>query len=114
MCTSLGDTIARLQAYQEAGADVLYAPGLKTVEDITAVVSSVDRPVNVLAGLQGMDLTLEALSKIGVKRVSIGGALARAALGAMLRAGREMHDHGSFAFTRDAVSHADISAMLPP
>ncbi len=110
----LGDTIARLQAYQEAGADVLYAPGLKTVEDITAVVSSVDRPVNVLAGLQGMDLTLEALSKIGVKRVSIGGALARAALGAMLRAGREMHDHGSFAFTRDAVSHADISAMLPP
>lgn len=110
----LGDTIARLQAYQEAGADVLYAPGLKTVQDIKAVVSSVDRPVNVLAGLQGMDLTLEALSKIGVKRVSIGGALARAALGTMLRAGREMHDHGSFAFTRDAVSHADISAMLPP
>lgn len=110
----LKDTIARLQAYQEAGADVLYAPGLKTREDIAAVVSSVDRPVNVLAGLQGMDLTLEALSKLGVRRVSIGGSLARAAFGAMLRAGREMREHGTFGFTQDAVSHADISAMLPP
>lgn len=110
----LKDTIARLQAYQEAGADVLYAPGLKTDQDIAAVVSSVDRPINVLAGLQGMDLTLEALSKLGVKRVSIGGSLARAAFGAMLRAGREMRDHGTFDFTRSAVSHADISAMLPP
>jgi 2-methylisocitrate lyase-like PEP mutase family enzyme len=110
----LKDTIARLQAYQEAGADVLYAPGLKTPQDIAAVVSSVDRPVNVLAGLQGMDLTLEALSKLGVKRVSIGGSLSRAAFGAMLRAGREMRDHGSFGFTHGAVSHADISALLPP
>lgn len=110
----LKDTIARLQAYQEAGADVLYAPGLKTAPDIAAVVSSVDRPINVLAGLQGMDLTLEALSKLGVKRVSIGGSLARAAFGAMLRAGHEMRDHGTFDFTRSAVSHADISAMLPP
>ena len=110
----LKDTIARLQAYQEAGADVLYAPGIKTAQDIAAVVSSVDRPVNVLAGLQGMDLTLEALSRLGVKRVSIGGSLARAAFGAMLRAAHEMRDHGSFGFTQDAVSHADISAMLPP
>ena len=110
----LKDTIARLQAYQEAGADVLYAPGIKTAQDIAAVVSSVDRPVNVLAGLQGMDLTLEALSRLGVKRVSIGGSLARAAFGAMLRAGHEMRDHGSFGFTQGAVSHADISAMLPP
>lgn len=110
----LKDTIARLQAYQEAGADVLYAPGLKTAEDIAAVVGSLDRPVNVLAGLQGMDLTLDALSGLGVKRVSIGGSLARAAFGAVLRAGREMREQGSFGFTRDAVSHADISAMLPP
>ena len=110
----LKDTIERLQAYQEAGADVLYAPGLKTAQDIAAVVSSLDRPVNVLAGLQGMDLTLDALSRLGVRRVSIGGSLARAAFGAMLRAGCEMREHGSFGFTRDAVSHADISAMLPP
>ncbi len=110
----LKDTIARLQAYQEAGADVLYAPGLKTAEDIAAVVSSLDRPVNVLAGLLGMDLTRESLSKLGVKRISIGGSLARAAFGAMLRAGYEMRDYGTFDFTRGAVSHADISAMLPP
>ncbi|MGH8819968.1 MAG: isocitrate lyase/PEP mutase family protein [Rhodoferax sp.] len=110
----LKDTIARLQAYQEAGADVLYAPGLKTAQDIAAVVNAVDRPVNVLAGLQGMDLTLEALSRLGVKRVSIGGSLARAAFGAMLRAGHEMRDHGTFGFTQGAVSHADISALFRP
>ncbi len=109
----LKDTIARLQAYQEAGADVLYAPGLKTRDDIAAVVSSVDRPVNVLAGPQ-VRMTLDELSRIGVKRVSVGGSLARAAFGAMLRAGHEMREHGSFDFANDAVSHGDISAMLPP
>ena len=108
----LKDTIRRLQAYQEAGADVLYAPGLKTRDDIAAVVSSVDRPVNVIMGLQGVHITLEELSAIGVKRVSIGSALSRAALGAFLRAGREMRDHGSFTFAGEAVSYTDISAMF--
>src|SRR5579859_2139199 len=68
----LADTIARLQAYQEAGADVLYAPGLKTRAEIEAVVRSVDRPVNVVMGLQGVQLTLAELSDIGVRRVSVG------------------------------------------
>ncbi len=108
----LKDTIKRLQAYQEAGADVLYAPGLTGKDDIAAVVSAVDRPVNVVMGLQGVQLSLAALSEIGVKRVSVGSALSRAALGAFLRAAREMRDHGTFAFADEAVSYRDISAMF--
>ncbi|MGH8430218.1 MAG: isocitrate lyase/PEP mutase family protein [Solimonas sp.] len=108
----LADTIRRLQAYQEAGADVLYAPGLTSKDDIAAVVRSVDRPVNVLIGLQGVRLTLAELSEIGVKRVSVGSALSRAALGALLRAAREMHEHGTFTFADDAVSYREISAMF--
>jgi 2-methylisocitrate lyase-like PEP mutase family enzyme len=108
----LKDTITRLQAYQEAGADVLYAPGLTSKEDIAAVVSSVDRPVNVVMGLRGVQLDLAALSKIGVKRISVGSALCRAAVGAFLRAAREMREHGTFAFAKDAASMQEISAML--
>jgi 2-methylisocitrate lyase-like PEP mutase family enzyme len=108
----LKDTIKRLQAYQEAGADVLYAPCLTSKDDIAAVVSSVDRPVNVLMGLQGAQLSLAALSAIGVRRVSVGSALARAALGALLRAGREMREHGTFTFAEDAVSSRDIMAVF--
>jgi 2-methylisocitrate lyase-like PEP mutase family enzyme len=108
----LKDTIARLQAYQEAGADVLYAPGLSSKEDIAAVVSSVDRPVNVVMGLRGVQLDLAALSKMGVKRISLGSALCRAAVGAFLRAAREMREHGTFAFAKDAASMQEISAML--
>jgi 2-methylisocitrate lyase-like PEP mutase family enzyme len=108
----LKDTIKRLQAYQEAGADVLYAPALKSKDDIAAVVSSVDRPVNVVMGLQGVQLSLAELSAIGVKRVSTGTALSRAALGAFLRAAREMRDSGTFAFAAEAVSYREINALL--
>jgi 2-methylisocitrate lyase-like PEP mutase family enzyme len=108
----LEDTIWRLQAYQEAGADVLYAPGLVSKEDIAAVVSSVDRPVNVMMGLQGAQLSLAELSEIGVKRVSVGSALSRAALGAFLRAAREMRERGTFSFAAEAVSKREISAMF--
>jgi 2-methylisocitrate lyase-like PEP mutase family enzyme len=108
----LRDTIGRLQAYQEAGADVLYAPGLTTKDEIAAVISSVNRPVNVVMGLQGVHLSLAELSAIGVKRVSVGSALSRAALGAFLRAAREMQKHGTFAFAEQAVSYRDLSAMF--
>jgi 2-methylisocitrate lyase-like PEP mutase family enzyme len=108
----LKDTIARLQAYQSAGADVLYAPGLTSREDIAAVVRSVDRPVNVIMGLQGAQLSLDELSALGVKRVSVGSALSRAALGAFLRAAKEMRERGTFTFAADAVSFRDISAMF--
>ena len=106
------DTIARLQAYQEAGADVLYAPGLATKDDIAAVVSSVDRPVNVVMGLQGVQLSLADLSAIGVKRISVGSALCRTALGAFLRAAREMREHGTFTFAKEAASSREISAIF--
>lgn len=108
----LADTIRRLQAYQEAGADVLYAPGLRSREDIVEVVRSVDRPVNVVMGLQGVQLSLAELSEIGVKRISVGSALARTALGAFLRAAREMREHGTFTFAADAISMRDITALF--
>ena len=108
------DTIKRLQAYQEAGADVLYAPGLATRDDIAAVVSSVDRPVNVVMGLQGIQLSLAELSAIGVKRVSVGSSLCRAALGAFLRAAREMRESGTFAYAAGAVSPKEMGLIFTP
>jgi 2-methylisocitrate lyase-like PEP mutase family enzyme len=109
---SLADTIKRLQAYQAAGADVLYAPGLAKREDIAAVVRAVDLPVNVLAGLKGVPLTAADLSAMGVRRISVGSGLARVALGAFLRAARELRDHGTFSYADDAVTFQEISAML--
>jgi 2-methylisocitrate lyase-like PEP mutase family enzyme len=110
----LKDTIARLQAFQEAGADVLYAPGLSTREEITAVVSSVDRPVNVLMGSRGGKFSLSELSQMGARRISVGSALARTALGIFLRAAREMKEHGTFDFAKDAVSPKEINPMFRP
>jgi 2-methylisocitrate lyase-like PEP mutase family enzyme len=108
----LADTIKRLQAYQEAGADVLYAPGLVRKEDIAAVVRQVSRPVNAVMGLQGIQLSRDELSAMGVKRISVGSALSRAAFGAFLRAAREMREQGTFNFANDAISYRDLSAMF--
>jgi len=108
----LSDTIRRLQAYQQAGADVLYAPGLASKDEIAAVVRSVDRPVNVLAGVSPAPLSLAELSALGVKRVSIGSGLARAALGGFLRAAREMREQGTFTFARDSVSFGEINSLF--
>jgi len=93
----LDDTIRRLQAYQQAGADVLYAPGLFTIEDVRSVVSSVDRPVNVL--LLGGGPDVGALAEAGVARVSVGGALAWVAWGAVAEAGRELLASGTTGHT---------------
>jgi 2-methylisocitrate lyase-like PEP mutase family enzyme len=108
----LKDTIKRLQAYQEAGADVLYAPGVTSKDEIATLVRSVDRPVNVLMGLAGGSLNLADLSAMGVRRVSVGSALARAAMGSLVRAAREMREHGSFAFAEEAPVGRDIVAMF--
>jgi 2-methylisocitrate lyase-like PEP mutase family enzyme len=108
----LKDTIKRLQAYQAAGADVLYAPALINRSDIEAVVSSVDRPVNVLMALEGAEMSVKELSAIGVRRVSIGSALCRAAFGAFLRGAREMRERGTFTFAEEAVSFREISELL--
>jgi 2-methylisocitrate lyase-like PEP mutase family enzyme len=92
----LADTIARLQAYQEAGADVLYAPGVTSMADIRQLLSAVDRPVNVLA-MPGVPPVAE-LAEAGVSRVSVGGAFAYAALGALVTAATELRDHGTYGF----------------
>jgi 2-methylisocitrate lyase-like PEP mutase family enzyme len=109
----LQDTIRRLTAFAEAGADVLYAPGLKTREEIEAVVRAVaPRPVNVVMGLSGPSFSLGALASLGVKRVSLGSSLARAAYGAFLEAAREVKGKGTFDFARTAVPYAEINGMF--
>ena len=92
----LEDTIARLQAYQEAGADVLYAPGVAAAEDIRQLVASVDRPVNVLARSGAPPIA--ELARLGVRRVSVGGAFAYAALGTVVRAAQELREQGTYEF----------------
>jgi len=108
----LADTIRRLQAYQEAGADVLYAPCITTREEITAIVNSVDRPVNFLMGTQSQRFTLEELDAMGVRRVSVGSALSAAALGAFLRGAREMRETGTFTYAAEAAGFGEISKLL--
>ena len=109
----LGDTIRRLVAFAEVGADVLYAPGLKTREEVDAVVRAVaPRPVNVVMGLSGAALSLDVLAELGVKRISLGSSLARAAYGAFFRAAQEVKHQGTFAFAQEAISYAEINAMF--
>jgi 2-methylisocitrate lyase-like PEP mutase family enzyme len=105
--TDLADTIARLQAYQEAGADVLYAPGLTQIADIRAVVSEVDRPVNVLA-MPAVPPVAE-LAAAGVSRVSVGGAFAFAALGALVDAATELRDQGTYGYYADTAAGRDAA-----
>ena len=109
----LKDTILRLQAYQEAGADVLYAPGPASKEDIAAVVNAVDRPVNILAGLPDLELSRAELAAIGVKRISIGSGLARTAFTAFLRAASEMREHGTFTFAQNTLTLSEIGDLFP-
>jgi len=108
----LKDTIRRLQAFEEAGADVLYAPGLPDLESIRAVTSSVGKPVNHVMGSWSPGLTIEQLQDAGVKRISVGGALARAALGAFLRGAREIKDRGTFTYTNEAASFAELQRLF--
>ena len=108
----LDDTIKRLQAFEKAGADVLYAPGLRSREDIARLVGALSRPVNVVMGLSGVQLSLDELSAIGVKRISVGSSLARAALGAFMRAAREMRDHGTFSYGADAAVPKEMTAIF--
>ncbi|HUD18542.1 MAG TPA: isocitrate lyase/phosphoenolpyruvate mutase family protein [Acidimicrobiales bacterium] len=103
----LADTIVRLEAYQRAGADVLYAPGLTKLADIASVVAAVDRPVNVLARPGGP--TVPELAEVGVARVSVGGALCFAALGAVVEAATELRDAGTYNFFARAAMGIDAA-----
>jgi 2-methylisocitrate lyase-like PEP mutase family enzyme len=107
----LGETIRRLTAYAEAGADCLYAPGLRTRDDIAMVVAAVaPKPVNVLAGSDF--ITVAELADLGVRRISVGGALARAAWGGFLDAAREIAERGTFTRLARAVSFAEIDGAF--
>lgn len=108
----LKDTIARLQMFSEAGADVLYAPGLPDLATIRTVCASLDRPVNVVMGLGGINIPVRDLAAAGVKRISVGGSFARAALGALIRAAEEVRDEGTFFYTTEAAPAARIEAMM--
>jgi len=107
----LDDTIARLQAYAAAGADVLYAPALPDLDAIRAVCAAVDRPVNVVMGLRPPFFDIDTLAAAGVTRISVGGAIARAAYGAVLAAGREIREHGTFTFAETAAPGADLARL---
>lgn len=109
----LKDTIRRLEAFAEAGADVLFAPGLKTKEDVEAVVKAVaPRPVSVVVGLSQAGFTISDLEKIGVRRISLGSSLARAAYSGFFRAAEELKNKGSFQFAEGIMSYGIINDML--
>lgn len=108
----LGDTIRRLQAFSEAGANVLYAPGLPDLEAIRTVCAAVDKPVNVVMGLKGRSYTVSELSGAGVRRISVGGSFARAALGAMMRAAEEVKVSGTFTYATEAIPNDVVSQLM--
>lgn len=108
----LDDTIARLKAFEDAGADVLYAPGLRDIETIRTVCSAVSKPVNVVAGLGSASFTIPQLRDAGVCRVSLGSSLSRFAFGSLRRAAREMLEQGTFNFASEAMSFAEMSELM--
>ena len=109
----LDDTIRRLQAYETAGAEVLYAPGITSPEDIRTVCNSVKKPVNVLMGLKGAHrLSVKELGALGVRRISIGSGFARAAVTALLHAAREVQNDGTFTFADEALYMSEIVSLF--
>jgi 2-methylisocitrate lyase-like PEP mutase family enzyme len=106
------DTLRRLQAFAEVGADVLYAPQLPSLDAIRLVCASVPKPVNVVMGLSGPRFSVDTLAEAGVKRVSLGAALSRAALGSFLRAAQEIKEHGTFRFVDEAASFSEVSFYM--
>ena len=108
----LDDTIRRLQAFERAGADALYAPGQTRADDIRTVCASVHKPVNVVMGLKSGSFSVTQLAAFGVRRISVGSALSRAALGAFLRAAQEIRDRGTFTFATEALPYAEANELM--
>ncbi len=108
----LDDTIRRLQAFEAAGADVVYAPGLPDLDAIRTVCSSVGRPVNVVIGARDTPYGVAELAAAGVKRISVGVTFARLALGAVMRAAAEMRDAGTFSFGNEGASYRDLDKIF--
>jgi len=109
--TDHDEIIRRLQAFEKAGADVVYAPGVKTLDELKRMTSALKKPFNAnMSSLQ--NATVAQIGEAGAKRISTGGGLARAAIGALVRAGREMRGPGTFAWARDATTGAEIGKLL--
>jgi 2-methylisocitrate lyase-like PEP mutase family enzyme len=109
----LDDTIRRLKAFADAGADVLFAPGLKTKAEVEAVVKAVaPKPVNVILAIAGSTLMVNDMAALGVKRISVGSALARAAYGSFINAAKEIKDTGSFGFANDAILYGELNKLF--
>lgn len=108
----LEDTIRRLQAFEAVGADALYAPGLTKAEDIRTLCTAVSKPVNVVMGLKNASFSVAELEALGVRRISVGSALSRAALGAFVQAAREMRERGTFGFAEQAIPYAEANELM--
>lgn len=108
----LDDTIRRLQAFEAAGADALYAPGLTKAEDIRLVCKSVSNPVNVVMGLRSGGFSVAELAALGVRRISVGSSLSRAALTSFVAAAKEMKELGTFTFAERAIPYAELNRMM--
>lgn len=108
----LDDTIRRLQAFAAAGAEVLYAPALPDLETVRIVCAAVDRPVNVLAGLGNLTCSADDLAAAGARRISVGAALTRAALGGFMAAVRELKETGTFGFTATAAPGGELARLI--
>jgi 2-methylisocitrate lyase-like PEP mutase family enzyme len=107
----LDDTLRRLQAFEKAGADVLYAPGLRDLQTMKLVASSVGRPINVVMSAADPALSADQMAAVGVKRISVGGALSRLALAAFMKGAREMKD-GGFTWVREAMPTRDLKPVF--
>jgi 2-methylisocitrate lyase-like PEP mutase family enzyme len=110
--TNLDDTIRRLQAYERAGADVLFAPGLPDLDAVRTVTSSVGKPVNFMVGIRGKSFTVAELAAAGVRRVSLATSLYRAAMSGLLEAAREVHDSGTFTFLDRTLTSSEFAKFV--
>lgn len=108
----MDDTIRRLQAFEAAGADVLYAPGMRDLETIRTVLSAIRKPLNVVMSALDPSLGVKDLEALGVRRISVGGAMSRVALAAFLKSARELREHGTFGWIRDAIPTKDLKPMF--
>jgi 2-methylisocitrate lyase-like PEP mutase family enzyme len=108
----LDDTIRRLQAFEAAGADALFSPGLTRADDIRTVCASVGKPVNMVMGLKNAPFSVADLAALGVRRISLGSSLSRAALGGFVRAAREIREQGTFTYADDALPYAEAQELV--
>jgi 2-methylisocitrate lyase-like PEP mutase family enzyme len=108
----LPDTIRRLKAFEDAGADVLMAPGLPDLASVREVCRSLSKPFNFMAGIKGKSFSVAELAEAGVKRISLASSLYRAAMTALLQAAREVHDSGTLSYTESTMAMPDLNCFL--